>query len=254
MWKLEREMKKNQVGVRAWHVSYKNEARASRWINNRRVGEYIAPLLSVIRRASRGNQSRIRVGSFPGRMSSLPACRTENRGRIKEADLQRCIEEESSRKASAWPDSRNDPCCEAKHLTDRHSWCDRHTPVRMQNVTGDPLAIPRRLPRPVEIRSSPSLREHGRSALVKIPNDSWRPEGSSLERAGVCDDSRSWKLFPSANYSRDYFCMSGYHSVLIHLRCLRSIEIEMESNANIKQLFAPKLSNFSYNHKENLFR
>lgn len=28
----------------------------------------------------------------------------------------------------------------------------------------------------------------------------------------------------------------------------------MESNANIKQLFASKLSNFSYNHKENLFR
>lgn len=46
-------------------------------------------------------------------MSSLPAYRTENRGRIEEADLQRCIEEESSRKASAWPDSRNDPCCEA---------------------------------------------------------------------------------------------------------------------------------------------
>lgn len=136
-------MKKNQVGVRAWHVSYKNEARASGWINNRRVGEYIAPLLSVIRRASRGNQSRIRVGSFPGRMSSLLAYRTENRGRIEEADLRRCIEEESSRKASAWPDSRNDLCCEAKHLTDRHSWCDRHTPVRMQNVTGDPLAIPR---------------------------------------------------------------------------------------------------------------
>lgn len=32
-------------------------------------------LLSVIRRASSGNQSRIRVGSFPGRMSSLPARR-----------------------------------------------------------------------------------------------------------------------------------------------------------------------------------
>lgn len=149
-------------------------------------------------------------------------------------------------------------CRETKHLTDRHSRRDRHRHgckmlraihSRPPSPSAPPLALP------AEIRSSPSLRERGRSTLVKIPNDSWRPEGSSLKRAGVCDDPHSWKSFPSANYFRDYFCMSGYHSVLIRLRRLRPFEIEIEFNANIKQLFASKLQNFSYNYYEkNLFR
>ena len=69
MRKLEREMKKNEVAL-AWHISYKNEAQDELTID---VWESTDDqLLSVIRRASNGNQSRIRVDSFLGRMSSLP--------------------------------------------------------------------------------------------------------------------------------------------------------------------------------------
>lgn len=135
-------------------------------------------LLSVIRQASSGNQSRIRVGSFPGRMSSLPA------RRLKTVRIEQLFEKHRERRSRhvTWTRDRTR---ETNRTTQRNPFAARSAPARMQNVTSDSFA-PR--PRKNTIHS-PHRYEHGRSTLVKIPSDSSRPEGSTRKRAGMSDDS-----------------------------------------------------------------
>lgn len=126
MRKLEREMKKNQVGVRAWHVSYKNEARASGWINNRRVREYIAHYLVLFaehREAiSRGSGSVL----FPVACLHYPRTALKTVGEWKR-QIWRGASKRSRHVKRARDRTRETiRCREAKHLTDRHSRRDRH--------------------------------------------------------------------------------------------------------------------------------
>ena len=170
MRKLEREMKKNEVAL-AWHISYKNEAQDELTID---VWESTDDqLLSVIRRASNGNQSRIRVDSFLGRMSSLPAGWKpwENR---RDGSSEAHREEESSRNGT------RDRTHETNWTIQRNPFAARSAPAWMQNVTGDSFT-PRFVPLWKYDPFIPSLRIHRCSLKSRaILGDPKRAFGNEL--------------------------------------------------------------------------
>jgi len=106
MRKLERE--EEESDYRAWHVSVKSrrKRRDELAICREREREKeggVTLLLSVIRRASRGNQSRIRIGSWP-HVFITRARRAERNERTERRDVPRdegIDEIESSRKTGA---------------------------------------------------------------------------------------------------------------------------------------------------------
>lgn len=214
------------------------------------MGEYVAHYLVLFaehREAiSRGWGSVL----FPVACLHYPRTALKT-GRIEEADLQRCIEEESSRKAGAWPDSRNDPCSQRSEAPNGPSFAvrsaHRHGCKMLQAIHS--------LRAPAEIRSSPSLRERGRSALVKIPNDSRRPEGSSLWNERRCatipvPGNRSRRRTIPAIISACQVTIP-FLSILDVLGTLRS---KLRLTLTLSSYLLLNCQIFFYNHKKNLFR